>query len=77
MEKVIYAPGLKRATEESDFKQVPFEKKWGYIEEDRLFVDAILNETKPPVTAGDGYLLSRLLDGIYETCQNRQSVGFS
>jgi myo-inositol 2-dehydrogenase/D-chiro-inositol 1-dehydrogenase len=76
MEKVIYAPGLKRATEESDFKQVPFEEKWGYLEEDRLFVDAILNGTKPPVTADDGYLLSRLLDGIYESAQAGNQVDF-
>jgi myo-inositol 2-dehydrogenase / D-chiro-inositol 1-dehydrogenase len=76
MEKVIYAPGLKRATEESDFKQVPFEEKWGYVEEDRLFVDAILNGTKPPVTADDGYLLSKLLDGIYESAKTGNQVDF-
>ena len=76
MEKVIYAPGLKRGTEENDFKQVPFEEKWGYVEEDRLFVDAILNGTKPPVTAEDGYLLSKLLDGIYESAKTGNQLDF-
>ena len=76
MEKVNYAPGLKRGTEENDFKQVPFEEKWGYIEEDRLFVDAILNGSKPPVTADDGYLLSRLLDGIYESAKTGNQLDF-
>jgi myo-inositol 2-dehydrogenase / D-chiro-inositol 1-dehydrogenase len=76
MEKVIHAPGLKRGTEENDFKQVPFEDKWGYVEEDRLFVDAILNGTKPPVTAEDGYLLSRLLDGIYESAKTGKQLNF-
>ena len=31
MERVIYSPGLKRATEKNDFKQVRFEEKWGYV----------------------------------------------
>jgi myo-inositol 2-dehydrogenase/D-chiro-inositol 1-dehydrogenase len=76
MERVIYSPGLKRATEESDFKQVPLEEKWGYVEEDRLFIDAILSGTKPPVTAEDGYLLSRLLDGIYESAKTGNQLDF-
>ena len=76
MEKVIYAPGLKRGTEENDFKQVPFEEKWGYVEEDRLFVDAIVNASKPPVTAEDGYLLSKLLDGIYESAKTGKQLDF-
>ena len=76
MEKVIYAPGLKRGTEKNDFKQVPFEEKWGYVEEDRLFVDAIVNGSKPPVTAEDGYLLSKLLDGIYESAKTGKHLDF-
>jgi myo-inositol 2-dehydrogenase / D-chiro-inositol 1-dehydrogenase len=76
MEKVIYAPGLKRGTEENDFKQVPFEEKWGYVEEDRLFVDAIVNGSKPPVSAEDGYLLSKLLDGIYESAKTGKQLDF-
>jgi myo-inositol 2-dehydrogenase/D-chiro-inositol 1-dehydrogenase len=76
MEKVIYAPGLKQAAEVQDFKQVPFEEKWGYVEEDRLFIDAIVNGSKPPVTAEDGYLLSRLLDGIYESAKTGKPLDF-
>ena len=76
MEKVIYAPGLKQAAEVQDFKQVPFEEKWGYVEEDRLFIDAIINGSKPPVTAEEGYLLSRLLDGIYESAKTGKQLDF-
>ena len=42
MERVIYAL---TGDGGNDFKQVLFEEKWGYVEEDRLFVDAILNGT--------------------------------
>jgi hypothetical protein len=34
--KAIYSPGLKRATEENDFKQIP-QRRNGDISKDRLF----------------------------------------
>jgi myo-inositol 2-dehydrogenase / D-chiro-inositol 1-dehydrogenase len=68
--------GALKATEENDFKQVPFEEKRGYVEEDRLFVDAIVNGSKPPVSAEDGYLLSKLLDGIYESAKTGKQLDF-
>jgi myo-inositol 2-dehydrogenase / D-chiro-inositol 1-dehydrogenase len=46
------------------------------VEEDRLFIDAIVNGSKPPVTAEDGYLLSRLLDGIYESAKTGKPLDF-
>jgi myo-inositol 2-dehydrogenase / D-chiro-inositol 1-dehydrogenase len=76
MEKVIYAPGLKQTAEVQDFKQVPFEEKWGYVEEDRLFIDAIVNGSKSPVTPEEGYLLSRLLNGIYESAKTGKQLDF-
>jgi myo-inositol 2-dehydrogenase/D-chiro-inositol 1-dehydrogenase len=76
MERVIYTPDLNQATEVKDFKQVPFEEKWGYVEEDRLFIDSVVSGTQPPVTAEDGYLLSRLLDGIYESAKTGKQLDF-
>lgn len=76
MEKVSAALGLKQVAEVNDFNQVPFAEKWGYVEEDRLFIDSILNGTKPPVTAVDGYLLSELLEGIYESAKTGNQVDF-
>ena len=46
------------------------------MEEDRLFIDAIVNGSKPPVTAEDGYLLSKLLDGIYESAKTGKLLDF-
>jgi len=36
----------------------------------------LFNGTKPPVTADDGYLLSRLLDGIYESAKTGNQLDF-
>ena len=40
------------------------------------FIDAIVNGSKPPVTAEEGYLLSRLLDGIYESAKTGKQLDF-
>ncbi|WP_085524574.1 Gfo/Idh/MocA family protein [Tuberibacillus sp. Marseille-P3662] len=74
LEKVMYAPGLKQKAEIDDYFQVPFEEKWGYIEEDQLFIDAIINGTKQPVTAEDGYLSTQLLESIYESARTGQQI---
>ncbi|UOF90342.1 Gfo/Idh/MocA family oxidoreductase [Fodinisporobacter ferrooxydans] len=76
LEKVMYAPGLKQEAQISDFFQVSLEEKWGYMEEDRLFIDAIVNGTKPPVTADDGYLSIRLLNAIYESGKTGNKIDF-
>ncbi|GIM46638.1 oxidoreductase [Collibacillus ludicampi] len=76
LEKVMYAPGLKQAAQINDFFQVSVEEKWGYMEEDRLFIDAIVNGTKPPVTAEDGYLSIRLLEAIYESGRTGKRIDF-
>lgn len=74
LEKVMYAPGLHQPAQISDFFQVTNDYKWGYVEEDRLFIDAILNGTKAPVTAEDGYLSTRLLEAIYESARTGRVI---
>lgn len=76
LEKVMYAPGLKQPAQVSDYFQMSIEEKWGYVEEDRLFIDAIVHGTKPPVTAEDGYRSIRLLEAIYESAKTRKQIDF-
>lgn len=76
LEKVMYSPALNEAAQTSDFYQIPVEDKWGYREEDRLFIDAIIHGTKPPVTADDGYLSIRLLEAVYESARTGKIIDF-
>jgi myo-inositol 2-dehydrogenase / D-chiro-inositol 1-dehydrogenase len=76
LERVMYSPGLKQPAQISDFYQLTIEEKWGYIEEDRLFIDAILHGTKPPVTAEDGFRSIQLLDAIYESAKTGKMIDF-
>ncbi|AQS56183.1 Gfo/Idh/MocA family protein [Novibacillus thermophilus] len=76
LEKVTYSLGLNQPSRTSDFYQLSVEDKWGYAEEDRLFIDAIVEGTKPPVTAEDGFLSIRLLEAIYESARTGQRIDF-
>lgn len=48
--------------------------KWGYREEDRLFVDAIVEGKAPPVTAEDGYRAVELVEACYRSAETGESV---
>ncbi|AMV11076.1 gfo/Idh/MocA family oxidoreductase [Geobacillus thermoleovorans] len=76
LEKVMYAPGLQQAAHIHDFYQLSIEEKWGYKEEDRLFIDAIIHGTKPPVTAEDGFRSIQLLEAIYESAKTGKIIDF-
>ncbi|MDR6227174.1 Gfo/Idh/MocA family protein [Desmospora profundinema] len=76
LEKVMVSPGLNQPAQISDFYQLSVEDKWGYAEEDRLFIDAIVQGTEPPVTAEDGFRSIQLLEAIYESAKSGKSINF-
>jgi len=74
MERVTFSPGLKGEIITRDYSQYPELVKWGYVEEDRLFVDAILEGKKPIVSARDGYKSVELVEACYESAEKKQRV---
>ncbi len=52
----------------------PDRKKFGFEEEDRLFVDAALAGGAPPVTAFDGYRAVELVAACYRSASENQRV---
>jgi len=69
MERVTYAPGLGQDMVSYDYAQVPFPQKWGYVEEDRLFIDSVLGGKSPAVTADDGYRAVEIAEAIYRSAR--------
>lgn len=69
MEKVAYSPGLGQQILTHDCFQLPTAEKWGYVEEDKLFVDALLGEGFPPVKALDGYRAVELAEAMYRSAK--------
>lgn len=51
-------------------------EKWGYLQEDKAFIDAISEGAEPPVTALDGYKAVELVEAVYAAIQSGERVKF-
>jgi len=76
MERISYTDGLEKETITLDFGLRPRDHKWGYVEEDALFVDALEGKGDPPVTAEDGYRVVALIEGCYQSARSEKRVTF-
>src|SRR5678815_2879330 len=68
MESLTYSTNLEGHYTVQTMQQLPREEKWGYAQEDRAFIDAIVNGSQPPVTAFDGLMSVKIVDAVYESC---------
>lgn len=76
MESLSYSDGLDGKHIEQSMHQLPKDEKWGYLQEDRAFIDAIYENKPPLVTALDGYKSVELVDAVYESVKSREPVTF-
>lgn len=74
LERAWFSPGIRDQVEAIDCFHMPFEKKWGYVEEDRLFISAALGEGAPAVTADDGYRATEVVEAVYRAARSGQAV---
>jgi myo-inositol 2-dehydrogenase/D-chiro-inositol 1-dehydrogenase len=74
MDRVSIARGLGQPVESADFRHLPWEERWGYVTEDRLFLDSIEQGRPAAVTAEDGALAVRVALAIYESAQSGKPV---
>ena len=77
MEKISFTNGLATRTTTYDFSLAAMHQKWGYIEEDRLFVDALEGKSPAPVTAEDGFNVVALIDACYRSAREGVRVDLS
>src|SRR6185503_186665 len=74
MESLICSTNLEGHFTEQSMHQLPREEKWGYAQEDRAFIDSIVNGSAPLVTAYDGLMSVRLVDAVYESVRSKGPV---
>ena len=74
MDRILLARGLNTPTEIADYRHLPWEQRWGYVEEDRLFLNAIEQGTPPPVNALDGLRAVEIACAIYESARTGAPV---
>lgn len=74
METLTCTTNLAGDFSEQSMQQLPKEEKWGYAQEDRAFIDSIVNDSTPPVTAFDGLMSVELANAVYESVRSGAPV---
>lgn len=76
MEHLIDSQGFDANFQTFSFHMTEKEERWGYVQEDRAFLDAIINGGEPPVTALDGYKSVELVERVYEAIKSGERIKF-
>jgi myo-inositol 2-dehydrogenase/D-chiro-inositol 1-dehydrogenase len=76
MESLVSSEGLEGKQTTLSMHQLSKEEKWGYAQEDRAFVDSILNNVPAVVTALDGYKSVELVDACYRAVHTGERIRF-
>jgi myo-inositol 2-dehydrogenase/D-chiro-inositol 1-dehydrogenase len=76
METLVTSTNLQGHFNEQSMQQLPREEKWGYLQEDRAFIDAIVNNTPPLVTAHDGLMSVKLVEAVYASVRDGSCMSF-
>ena len=76
MERLIDSRGMDANFETLSWHMTEKEERWGYVQEDRAFIDAILNDTPPPVTADDGFKSVELVESVYDAIRTGERIRF-
>ena len=74
MESLTCSSNLEGHLTEQTMQQLPREEKWGYLQEDRAFIDAIVNGSEPLATAFDGLMSVELVNAVYESVRTNAPV---
>jgi myo-inositol 2-dehydrogenase / D-chiro-inositol 1-dehydrogenase len=74
MESLTHSEGLDGRHFTHSMQQLSKEEKWGYAQEDRAFVDSIVDGAPVPVTALDGFKSVALVDACYRAVQTGERV---
>ncbi|MBI3695366.1 MAG: Gfo/Idh/MocA family oxidoreductase [Acidobacteria bacterium] len=74
MDRVAVSRSLTAPVEWSDYRHLAWEERWGYVTEDRLFLDSIEQSKPAAVTAADGARAVRMALAIYESARTGAPV---
>lgn len=76
MERLIDSRGMDANFETLSWAMTEKEERWGYVQEDKEFIDAILTGSAPPVTALDGFKSVQLVESVYEAIRSGEKIKF-
>lgn len=70
LDRVVYSPGLNSEVVSYEYTQLSQEDKWGYREENRLFISACLDKNPSEVNAKEAYKSIELCEACYQSAAN-------
>jgi myo-inositol 2-dehydrogenase / D-chiro-inositol 1-dehydrogenase len=76
MESLVYSEGLDGKQIEHSMHQLSKEEKWGYAQENRAFIDSIIEDKAPAVSAMDGYKSVEIVEAVYESIRIGEAIKF-
>lgn len=76
MERLFDSRGMDANFETISFQMTEKDARWGYVQEDGAFLDAIVSGSKPMVTALDGYKAVELVESVYAAIKSGEPVRF-
>ena len=74
MESLTCSINLEGHFTQQSMQQLSREEKWGYLQEDRAFIDSIINGTPALVTALDGLMSVEIVNAVYESVRTGSPV---
>ena len=74
METLVCSTNLEGHFTEQSMQQLARDEKWGYMQEDRAFVDSIVNGSPALVTALDGLMSVELVNAVYESISSDTTI---
>jgi len=77
MEHLIDSRGMDANFETHSYAMTEKEERWGYVQEDKAFIEAIVERKEPPVTAEDGFKSVELVESVYNAIKSGERVRFN
>ena len=74
MERITFSTGDQQAALTLDFAQQPRDERWGYIEADGRFVDAICGVGEPAVSAAEAFATTQLVERCYAAAREADAA---
>jgi len=74
LNRISYTLGLDKPTETHEFQYLPQTSTWGIEEEDRIFIDSVLEKKDPPVTVEDGFKVIEIIEACYRATKSGKAV---
>ncbi|MGQ7244654.1 Gfo/Idh/MocA family protein [Salinicola sp. V024] len=77
IESIRFSPGLGEKIQSEEYRLLPQEEKGGYVRHNQLFIDALINGDKPPVSVKEAQRLNLLIAAVYESARTHQEIDFA